>query len=172
MELKDGGAAGRPGEFLQSADGRASLLRQSAYVLCGDWRLAGELVREALLQAPRQRPLVRRAADPDACVRRILLDEARDRWRRREKAGSLTRLVAGPVVPDARHDGVLRALLGLPFQQRATAVLRYLEGLSQAETAEVLGCRESTVKRRSSRALATLRKTISAAEAETRAFRV
>jgi RNA polymerase sigma factor (sigma-70 family) len=74
-------------------------------------------------------------------------------------------------VPDAaddiaRRDGVLQALLELPFQQRATVVLRYLEGLTQAETAELLGCSEGTVKSQSSRALATLRKFLNRTEAK------
>lgn len=70
---------------------------------------------------------------------------------------------AAPAVPDAaddiaRRDGLPRALAGLPHQQRATVILRYLEGLSQAETARVPECSEGTVKSHSSRALSTLRK--------------
>jgi RNA polymerase sigma factor (sigma-70 family) len=118
-------------------------------VLCGDWHLAQDLVQETLVKAYRHWPRVRQADDPDACVRRILLNVARDRWRRREKAISVARFTVDPAVPDAaddivRRDGVLQALLELPFQQRVTVVLRYLEGLSQAETAELLGCSEGT----------------------------
>jgi RNA polymerase sigma factor (sigma-70 family) len=51
----------------------------------------------------------------------------------------------------------LQALLALPLRQRATVVLRYLEGMSERETAEVLGCTEGTVKSQSARALGTLR---------------
>lgn len=162
MEEREGAEAGRSGEFLQFARGRASLLHQSAYVLCGDWHLAEDLVQETLVKTYRYWPRVRRADSPDAYVRRILLNQARDRWRRREKAESVARFTVDPAVPDAtddiaRRDRVLQALLELPFQQRATVVLRYLEGLSQAETAELLGCTEGTVKSHSSRALATLR---------------
>ena len=45
----------------------------------------------------------------------------------------------------------------LPLRQRATVVLRYLEGLSERETAAALGCSEGTVKSQSSRALANLK---------------
>jgi len=171
MEHKEGAAEGRSGEFLQFARRRASPLHQSAYVLCGDWHLAQDLVQETLVKAYRHWPRVRRADDPDAYVRRILLNEARDRWRRREKAESVARFTIDPAVPDAaddivRRDRVLQALLELPFQQRATVVLRYLEGLTQAETAELLGCSEGTVKSQSSRALATLRTFLNRTEAK------
>jgi RNA polymerase sigma factor (sigma-70 family) len=57
----------------------------------------------------------------------------------------------------ARRDGLLKALVTLPLRQRATVVLRYLEGLSERETAAALGCSEGTVKSQSSRALASLK---------------
>jgi RNA polymerase sigma factor (sigma-70 family) len=67
-----------------------------------------------------------------------------------------------PVTPDAtdeiaRRAGLLQALLALPLRQRATVILRYLEGMSERETAAVLGCSEGTVKSQSARALGTLR---------------
>jgi RNA polymerase sigma factor (sigma-70 family) len=66
------------------------------------------------------------------------------------------------VAPDAadeiaRRAGLRQALLALPLRQRATVVLRYLEGMSERETAVVLGCSEGTVKSQSARALGTLR---------------
>ena len=85
----------------------------------------------------------------------------RDRWRRTEKTFPVARFATEPTVPDAaddvaRRDRLLQALLELPLQQRATVVLRYLEDMTQVETAEMLGCSEGTVKSQSSRALATL----------------
>jgi RNA polymerase sigma factor (sigma-70 family) len=52
---------------------------------------------------------------------------------------------------------LLQALLALPLRQRATIILRYLEGMSERETAAVLGCSEGTVKSQSARALSALR---------------
>jgi RNA polymerase sigma factor (sigma-70 family) len=88
----------------------------------------------------------------------------RGRWRRRERAGPVSRFPEGhePVAPDtteeiARRAGLLQALLALPLRQRATVILRYLEGMSERETAAALGCSEGTVKSQSVRALSTLR---------------
>jgi RNA polymerase sigma-70 factor (sigma-E family) len=149
------------GEFMRD---RASLLHQSAYLLCGDWHLAHDLVQDTLVKAYQHWPRVRQADSPDAYVRRILLNEVRGRWRRRERAVPVSRFPEGrePVAPDAideitRRAGLLQALLALPLRQRATIILRYLEGMSERETAAALGCSEGTVKSQSARALGTLR---------------
>jgi RNA polymerase sigma-70 factor (sigma-E family) len=163
---------GRSEEFRAFALDRGLRLHQSAYLLCGDWHLAHDLVQDTLVKVYRHWPRVRQADSPDAYVRRILINEARDRWRRRDRAVPVPDVAAGPAVPAvpdavddiARRDGLLRALVELPYQQRATVVLRYLEGLSQAETARVLRCSEGTVKSQSSRALVTLRKYLNRTE--------
>jgi RNA polymerase sigma factor (sigma-70 family) len=50
-----------------------------------------------------------------------------------------------------------QALVGLPSKQRVVLVLRYWQDLNEAEIAELLGCRQGTVKSRASRAYAQLR---------------
>ena len=154
--------SGRPEEFREFARDRAWPLQQSAYLLCGDWHSAQDVVQETLIKAYRHWPRVKRAGNPDAYVRGILLNEVRDRWRRPEKAVPVERFTAEPAVSDAsddiaRRDRLLQALLEFPLQQRMTVVLRYLEDMTQVETANLLGCSEGTVKSQSSRALATLR---------------
>jgi RNA polymerase sigma-70 factor (sigma-E family) len=161
----------RDEEFREFMRDRASLLHQSAYLLCGDWHLAHDLVQDTLVKAYQHWPRVRQADRPDAYVRRILLNEARGRWRRRERTIPVSRFPEGrePVAPDAadeiaRRAGLLQALLVLPLRQRATVILRYLEGMSERETAAVLGCSESTVKSQSARALGTLRSSLDRTE--------
>jgi RNA polymerase sigma factor (sigma-70 family) len=55
------------------------------------------------------------------------------------------------------RSAVRAAVWALPAQQRACVVLRYYEGLTEAETAEVLEVSVGTVKTHVSRARATLR---------------
>ena len=47
---------------------------------------------------------------------------------------------------DARQAALMGAIRALPPRQRAVLVLRLYSGLSEAETAEVLGCSVGTVK--------------------------
>ena len=64
-----------------------------------------------------------------------------------------------------RRAELFEALLRLPAGQRATIVLRHLDGLSERETAVALGCSEGTVKSQASRAMAALRKYFETQEA-------
>src|SRR5450755_969835 len=155
--------SGREEEFRDFARSRAAPLHRSAYLLCGDWHIAHDLVQETLVKAYRHWPRVQQADSPDAYVRRILLNEARDRWRRQERTVSVAHFTAEPVVPDvtddiARRMRLLQALLELPLQQRATVVLRYLEGMTQSETAELLGCSGLTTSTRRARSRARFRR--------------
>jgi RNA polymerase sigma factor (sigma-70 family) len=105
---------------------------------------------------------VQRADNQNAYVKRVLINEFNRHWQR---YGALP-VRAGPdgpevAVPDAADEVVnradlLRALLTLPARQRATVVLRYLEGMSERETAAVMRCSEGTVKSQTARALSAL----------------
>ncbi|MDT5040100.1 MAG: hypothetical protein QOE51_1085 [Actinoplanes sp.] len=132
--------------------------------MCGDWYQTDDLVQEALAKTYAHWRKVQRAENPSAYVRRILINESRRTWRRNrnvslEHAGDG---VAGSTVADV-SDGVVNraelrvALQSLPARQRAAIVLRFLEGLSQRETAAALGCSEGTVKSQTSRALIKLK---------------
>ncbi len=148
-------------DFREFARARAFALRRTAYLLCGDWHLAEDLVQNALLKLYRVWPKITRRGPVDNYARQVLLrcwlDESRRPWRRRERRDG--------VVPDqpsaAPETGIsgplLRALAEVPPKQRAAVVLRYCADLPAAEVAEVLRCSEGTVRSQAARGLETLR---------------
>ena len=147
-------------ELEQFVQGRYLALRRTAYLLCGDWHRAEDLVQGTLVKvvvAARRRRVDSLDAYSRQVLLRLFLDENRRLWRRRERSW------AEPVeVADDERDSdlkltVLSALRGLPPRQRATMVLRYWEDRSVEETADLLGISQGTVKSQSARALAALR---------------
>lgn len=151
---------------------RRPLLR-SAYLLTGDRGHAEDLVQTALLKTYRHWDRVSRGGDPRAYVQRVLVTTSTSWWRR---LASTEQVIAS--VPDRaadpgweRDDELVRALRELPPRMRAVVVLRFYEDLSEARTAEVLGCSTGTVKTQTSRAMARLRERLGAAPLEREAGR-
>jgi RNA polymerase sigma-70 factor (sigma-E family) len=147
--------------FEEFVAGRGQALQRFGYALTGDWALADDLLQTALARAyPRWSRIVR--DDPEAYVRKIILNTWSSWWRRRWRGELPTeRLpeVAGPdsyAAIDSRQ--LLRAALAkLPPRQRAVVVLRYHQDLSEAQVAELLGISVGTVKSQAAKALASLR---------------
>ncbi|WP_305786639.1 sigma-70 family RNA polymerase sigma factor [Symbioplanes lichenis] len=140
---------------------RLRALLRYATVLCGDRAEADDLVQEVLTRALVRWRRIEGLAEPYAYVRAMVTNEFLSRRRRRR-----FRLVpldqheqAAPAVPEGDPELWAR-LATLPRQQRAVVVLRFYEDLGDEEIAEVLGCRTSTVRAYASRALATLRVTL------------
>ena len=144
---------------------RLPALLRYAVLLSGDKEHAGDIVQEVLARAlPRWRRIAA-VDDPYGYVRRMVTNEFLSLLRRRKRLSTVPldpdavdgpRAAAAAAAPEA--DDELWQLLGtLPRQQRAVIVLRYYEGLSDQEIAEVLDCRPGTVRGYASRALATLR---------------
>jgi RNA polymerase sigma-70 factor (sigma-E family) len=135
-----------------------------AYGLTGDRWLAEDLAQTALASAYAAWWRVRRADDPDAYVRRILINASKGRFRRKrpsERPAAPADL-AGPAVPDhagaiGDRSALLAALAELPPRQRAAVVLRFWEDMTDAQAGTVLGCSASTVRSQVARALAKLR---------------
>jgi len=155
-------------EFREFARGHAVPLRRSAYLLCGDWHLADDLVQTTLIKLHGAWPRVLRRHQPVSYARKILLrnwlDERRRPWRRAERHdGSVPEIAdwaAGPAT--LQELASLRAelfgmLSALPPRQRAVLVLRYFESLSVSEAAAALDCAEGTVKSQATRGLAAIR---------------
>jgi RNA polymerase sigma-70 factor (sigma-E family) len=134
--------------------------RRTAFLLCGDWHQADDLVSIALVKLLRHWRRVSAMAQPDAYVRRVLLrtwlDERRRPWRRERPTLTVPDRPAETADRDARMD-VMTHLAELPPRRRAVLVLRYFCDLSVEETAAALGCTEGTVKSQTARALDTLR---------------
>ncbi|MEV4345255.1 SigE family RNA polymerase sigma factor [Actinoplanes sp. NPDC049596] len=162
-----GTASGAEQDFRVFVQGIAASLHRTAFLLCGDWYLADDLVQEALAKAYSHWRKVQRADNPSAYVRRILINEARRHWRRARPADFTDMSeMATPDLSDGvvKRADLLRALQELPLRQRATVVLRFLEGLSERETAAALKCSEGTVKSQTSRALIKLKSVLNQGE--------
>ncbi|HEX4258564.1 MAG TPA: SigE family RNA polymerase sigma factor [Streptosporangiaceae bacterium] len=136
-----------------------------AVLLTGDWHTAEDLVQASLAKLYRAWPRLDTATDPDAYLRRIMINTHRSwwrtRWRRETPAAELPDQPAAsgadPADQHAAGDQVRRALATLPRQQRAVLVLRYFEDLPEAEVARLLGCSPGTVKTHTHRGLRALR---------------
>jgi RNA polymerase sigma-70 factor (sigma-E family) len=141
--------------------GRSSALLRTAILLTGDRHDAEDLVQTALLRVARY--WSRALDNPEAYTRRVLVnlayDRSRHRKRRPERLGPPPDSTATDDYAEERDD-LLQLLRQLPERQRATVVLRFWEDLSVAETAQLLGCTEGTVKSTTSKALAHLREAL------------
>ena len=152
-----------PDGFVEFVAARSAVLLRCAWLLTGDMGKAEDLLQTVLAMVwPRWRR-VAAGGNPEGYVRRVLfttyLSWRRRRWRYEVPTSVLPEPgdhsdLAGD---SATRDAVQRALGGLSRQQRAVVVLRYVEDLSVAETAELLNCSTATVKVQAGRALAALR---------------
>jgi RNA polymerase sigma-70 factor (sigma-E family) len=147
---------------------RSSSLLRTALLLTGQHQAEAEdLLQFALERAYRYWPRVCGSGEPERYVRRILANAAADRWRKIARRAEQPMFATMPeaAMPDctaeiADRDYLLRALAALPPGQRAVLVLRYFDDLSEAETAEMLGCSIGTVKSQAARALDRLRSAV------------
>ncbi|EWM67418.1 MULTISPECIES: RNA polymerase sigma factor [Micromonospora] len=124
------------------------------YAVTGDLSEAQEAVQEAFtraLAAPRR---FAGLDNPEAWLRRVAVNVARSRHRRRRVLdGLLRRTWSPPVVADSapEHLALLAALRRLPDGQRHALALHYLVDLPVEEVARTLGVSVGTVKSRLSR---------------------
>jgi RNA polymerase sigma-70 factor (sigma-E family) len=144
---------------LYSRHARAAI--RLAFVLTGDADAAEDLVQEAFV---RLHARFKDHSSPDALypyLRRTIINLSRDRFRklRSERAYLANQVSAMTSLGPSDTDLSLRfvaALHQLPHRQRVAIVLRYLEDLSEQQTADFLGCSVPAVKQlvaRGSRAL-------------------
>ena len=150
------------------ADAHSAGLIKLGLMVSGDRGRAEDAAQEALVRVYQRWS---RVEDPLAYARRVVVNATRDDWRRAERAtrahDDAGRLARFAEVDDVEalfveRDALLAALAALPHRQRAVIVLRYLNELTEAETATVLEISVGTVKSQAFDALARLRKILGA----------
>ena len=151
--------------FAEFVRDRSMGLFRTAYLIAGDAHHAEDLLQSALERAYRRWRRIGGMEHPEAYVRRILVNLATDRWRGRRYVTELPldeellgqQHVIDPAARvDLRH-GLAAALRRLPIAMRTVLVLRYWEGLPEAEVAAEIGCSVGTVKSQAWKAIARLR---------------
>ncbi|CAM5235439.1 SigE family RNA polymerase sigma factor OS=Streptomyces alboniger OX=132473 GN=CP975_17140 PE=3 SV=1 [Streptomyces alboniger] len=153
-------------EFQGFVTSRWSRLLRTAFLLTGERHAAEDLVQSALERTYVSWRKVITAGDPDAYVRRIMVNTHARKHRRKLKE-FLSPHDSAPVLDTAERGdrmaqaddraALLRALALLPARQREAVVLRYWEDLSETRTAEAMGCSVGAVKSNAAKGIAKLR---------------
>jgi RNA polymerase sigma-70 factor (sigma-E family) len=151
----------RSEEFGEFVVAYGAKLSRTAYLLtAGDHFAAEELLQSALAKTAVHWRRVAEGGSPAAYVRRAMVNE-RISWARRRRAYSVAAVpeqrVADPADRTADRLTLAAALAALPPRQRAAVVLRFYEDMSEADTAEAMGCSVGTVKSQTHDALRRLR---------------
>ncbi|MDQ1689598.1 MAG: hypothetical protein QOK42_2573 [Frankiaceae bacterium] len=147
--------------FRELFAGRARSLRRTAYLLCGDWHRAEDLVQTAFVKLYASWAKVREREALDSYLRTVLVRAYVDETRRPSRRERLFGDVPDYAVAESGGLGdrmeLAAALRQVPPRQRACLVLRFYDDLSVTETAAALGCAEGTVKSQTAKGLGTLR---------------
>lgn len=150
-------------EFEEWYAGERRLLLASLVLVAGDVHRASDAVDEAFIRAYERWNRVRSMASPTGWTYRVALNVLRRTERRR----ALERQLLGrrgpdrfPVdLPEPALDA-WQAVAALPERQRLAIVLRYVGDLTEADIAEAMGVRRSTVSRTLEAATASLREVL------------
>jgi RNA polymerase sigma factor (sigma-70 family) len=168
-ELIDRARGGDVTAFEQLVERYQHVALRVAHVV-GGFDNAADITQEAFVKAWRALDRFRTGSPFRPWLLRIVANEARNSRRAAGRRAHLALRVSGnrpsgdaapsseeAVLGAERRELVLAALATLPKAQRDVISCRFLAGLNESETAEVLGCRPGTVKSRTSRALDALR---------------
>jgi RNA polymerase sigma-70 factor (sigma-E family) len=153
-------------EFVDFVRHRGEHHLRRAVLLTGDWHPAEDLLQSCLSKLYRVWHRLDTSTEPDAYLRRMLVNTYRSWWRARWR-----REVPRAELPDRASPGdvgeagavaedVRRALAQLPVRQRTALVLRFFDDLREAEVAEIMGCSVGTVKTHTHRGLQAMRRLI------------
>jgi RNA polymerase sigma-70 factor (sigma-E family) len=155
-------------DFADFVASRWTSLYRLAYLLAASPTAAEDLLQTTLEKAYVSWGRISRLEYPEAYVRRMLattlVSSRRRAWTRERPTERLPEMSGESVeLQVLDHCLVWPLVCALPERQRAVVVLRYYEGLSEAEISEALGCAPGTVKSQSSAAIAALRRALAAA---------
>ncbi len=149
-------AGGGSADFQAFVIGRWSRLMRTAYLLTGEQYAAEDLVQGCLERTYVAWRKVSQTRDPDAYVRRIMVNTHARRYRRglKEFLSRSDDPGLGRDLPErgdriaqaVERSDLVAALSQLPVRQREAVVLRYWEDLSETQTAAAMGCSVGTVK--------------------------
>jgi RNA polymerase sigma-70 factor (sigma-E family) len=125
-----------------------------AFLLTGSTEIAEDVVQDAFVRLHRRWEHIR---EPRPYLRRAVVNACHSHHRRLRRFRQLP-VPAGPVAVELDAHELADALAALPARQRAAIVLRFYADLSEAATADALGCRPGTVGSLVHRGLAQLRR--------------
>jgi len=167
----DDARAGTTEAFDAWASARVPALLRFAYVVTGSQAEAEDAVQAALERALPRWDRISRAEDPDAYVRRMVVNAHVSLWRRSGRHESPVALVSLSEGPDPAEqvttaEAVRRVCAGLPRRQRAAVALRFYEDRDYAEIGAFLGCSEATARSYVHRALQALRRELGEEESD------
>ena len=157
--------------FAEYVSARSAALHRAAYLMVGDVGLAQDVVQEALIRTHGAWSRLHAASNAEAYTRKaiatITIDWSRRKARSVELASSRPPEKSTPGHADRveDHTWLWQCLLQLPARQRVAIVLRYYEDLTEAQTAEAMGCAVGTVKSTVSAGMVKLRALMGADQA-------
>lgn len=154
----------------------ARRVHAAAFAILGDRAEAEDASQDTFVRAFRRRGSLREPEKFGPWLLTIARRAALDRCRRRRPSEPLTDTLPDPAspAPDThlataeRRAGVLRALAALPERPRLALNLRYLDGLDHGAIRRALDLTDGALRGVLSRALAGLRETLRAVDADER----
>ncbi len=154
--------AGRPSLaelYERTAPGAVRL----AYLLTGDRSVAEDITQDAFVRVSGRLAHLREGGAFDAYLRRAVVNLAKNHFRRRAVERAYPRAhppkpaSPGHEQPLVEREATMAALARLPQRQRAAIVLRFYEDLPEDAIAEILRCRNGTVRSLVTRGVQALR---------------
>jgi RNA polymerase sigma-70 factor (sigma-E family) len=137
-----------------------------ARLLTGDDQVAEDVAQEAFVRSAGRFAHLRQPDAFPAYLRRTVVNLCRARFRRQRLERDWLRRqdrrepASHPSFDPDERAIVWGAIQSLPWRQRAAIVLRYYEDLQQSEIADLLGCSVRATESLLSRAITTLRSTM------------